>query len=240
MIKQQIKRLYTDVGLVEDKTGFGIALDGRRLKTPAGVELSVPTKALALEILGEWERVDEQVEPSQMPYFSASATVIDRVFSQMPALQAELVDYAQAELICYRAPKDDTELTAFQCQHWDKWLDWMQQHHNIVFQCTDGIMPICQSRDTVQKCRALIDQFDGWHLSCLYRATQLSSSFVLSYGFLQNQLDAEGLFEAGCLEELFQNRKWGLDSEAETRQHNIKAELTEIEAFLKLLMAENR
>jgi len=240
MIKKQMKRFYNEVALIADETGFGVSLDGRRLKTPAGAELSVPTRPLALAIMDEWERVDEQIDASLMPYFSAGATVIDRVFTQMPALQAELLEYAKAELICYRASQDEAELAEFQSQQWDKWLAWMQQDHQISFCCTHGIMPVAQSADTAEKCAILIGQYDGWLLSCLYRAVQLTSSFVLSYAFLQNKLDADSLFDASCLDELFQNRKWGLDFEAETRQNNIKAELSDIEAFLKLLIAENR
>ncbi len=237
MITKKIKRFYKDAKLVSDENGFGVSLDGRRLKTPAGAELSVPTEALAIEIVDEWARADSQIEPARMPFFSASATVIDRVFNQMPALKAELADYARAELICYRAPDEDADLLAFQRQHWDSWLEWMAQEYQISFVCTQGIMPVSQPEQEIVKSIALMDKIDGWSLSSLYRSAQLSSSFVLSWAFLQNRLDADGLFEAGCLDELFQNRKWGLDYEAETRQNNIRAEFQDIESFLNLLRA---
>ncbi len=80
MIKKQMKRFYKDANLVSDGNGFGVSLDGRRLKTPVGAELSVPTQLLATKIVDEWAAVDVQIEPAKMPFFSASATVIDRVF----------------------------------------------------------------------------------------------------------------------------------------------------------------
>ena len=82
--------------------------------------------------MDEWAAVDVQIEPAKMPFFSASATVIDRVFPQMQTLRAELADYARAELICYRASDDDAELLAHQRQHWDSWLDWMQEGLHAV------------------------------------------------------------------------------------------------------------
>lgn len=237
MIKKQMKRFYKDANLVSDGNGFGVSLDGRRLKTPAGAELSVPTQLLATKIVDEWAAVDVQIELAKMPFFSASATVIDRVFPQMQTLRAELADYARAELICYRASDDDAELLAHQRQHWDSWLDWMQEEYQIGFHCTQGIMPVAQPEAAIARAEALMDEVDGWSLSVLYRSVQLSSSFVLSWAFLQGRLDAGALFEASCLDELFQNQKWGLDYEAETRQNNIRAELQDIEAFFTCLRA---
>lgn len=40
----KVRKFYKDVSVVEaDTVGYGVALDGRRIKTPKGVHLTVPT-----------------------------------------------------------------------------------------------------------------------------------------------------------------------------------------------------
>ncbi len=73
----------------------------------------------------------------------------------MQTLRAELADYARAELICYRASDDDAELLAHQRQHWDSWLDWMQEEYQIGFHCTQGIMPVAQPEAAIARAEAL-------------------------------------------------------------------------------------
>lgn len=43
----KVRKFYKDVSVVEaDTVGYGVALDGRRIKTPKGVHLTVPTEML--------------------------------------------------------------------------------------------------------------------------------------------------------------------------------------------------
>ena len=68
----------------------------------------------------------------------------------------------------------------------------------------------------------------------------LGGSLVLGLGFVTGRLDANQLFTTAFLDELWQNKKWGRDFEAEDRQHHIRAELDEAARFLALLPTQLR
>ena len=58
---------------------------------------------------------------------------------------------------------------------------------------------------------------------------------MLGYAFLQRKLSANSLFDLCFLDELYQNKKWGLDEEAALRHTNIRSELKDLESILSML-----
>ena len=72
----------------EDGAGFAVALDGRRVKTPAKTALVVPTRALAEAIAAEWDAQEEQIDPLSMPNTRSANAAIDKVAVQF----AEVAD----------------------------------------------------------------------------------------------------------------------------------------------------
>ena len=62
-----MKRFYEQAEAVPlDAGGYGVALDGRRVRTPAGRPLALPSRALAAAVAGEWSEQGEWVEPRTM------------------------------------------------------------------------------------------------------------------------------------------------------------------------------
>lgn len=240
-MKAKMKRFYQDVETAsieqDGKAVFQILLDGRVLKTPEQHPLLLENQKLAEQIALEWQSVEEDIVPAHMPLFSSATTVIDRVTPQADSLREQLADYLENDLICYRAPIEEPELRAYQQAHWDEWLAWIRDEFGIELATQSGIMPVSQSGDLRARCASILADCDDWQLSCLVRATQLCGSFVLAWAFICTKIDADRLFELSFLEELFQNKRWGLDEEAERRQHHIKSELKDISAFFEMLKA---
>ncbi len=83
-----MRRLYRKAAAVSLESGYGVALDGRRLKTPGKQDLALPSEALAVAIAAEWQGQRDEIRPSTMPLYRIAATAIDRV---MPRRQ-EIVD----------------------------------------------------------------------------------------------------------------------------------------------------
>ena len=97
-----MKRFWRNAEVVEDG-GFGIALDGRRVKTPARAELAVPTRRLAEAVADEWREAGEQIDPRAMPLTGLANAAIDRVAPDAEAFAAGLAKYGETDLLCYRA-----------------------------------------------------------------------------------------------------------------------------------------
>ena len=117
---QAKKRFYKDVTTDAGDDSWGIKLDNRMLRSPAGALLHLPSPALAAAVADEWRAQDEHIDAASMPLFSLAVTVLDRVMPQQPAIVCELAGYGDNDLLCYRA--DDDDLAALQQQFWQPWL----------------------------------------------------------------------------------------------------------------------
>ena len=90
-----VKRFYTSVKTGQTEAGYFVALDDRRLKTPAKREIDLPTQALATALAEEWDAQEEEVLPASMPLMRLVATAIDRVGEALDATVTSFVDYAR-------------------------------------------------------------------------------------------------------------------------------------------------
>ncbi len=83
-----MKRRYREVAVAATDGGFGLALDGKPVNTPAGAPLAIPSRELAEAIAEEWSVQGEQVLPDTMPLMQLMATALDRV----GPLRAQAID----------------------------------------------------------------------------------------------------------------------------------------------------
>ena len=233
---QATKRVYEQVSTSANEFGWMIKLDSNAVRSPAGALVNLPSPELALAVAGEWMAQGETINPASMPLFSLAVTVVDRVMSQQIAIINEMVSYGGNDLLCYRAEDDD--LAGRQQQKWQPWIDWARVEFNVNLFIAAGIMPITQP--SVSGFEAPLQKLDVWRLGVLHRAVNLSGSLILGLGFVAGRLDANELFTTAFLDELWQNKKWGSDFEAEDRQKHIRAELDEAARFLALLPSHHR
>ena len=64
--------------LNNSKPSYGVTLDNRRIKTPAGQSFEVPSLALAMAVAAEWDAQSTYINPAQMPLMTLSCTAIDQ------------------------------------------------------------------------------------------------------------------------------------------------------------------
>ena len=117
------RRFYSAASVVEDASGFEVALDGRPIRTPARHPLAFPDRALAEAAAAEWDAQGEFIEPGRMPLTRLANTIIDGVAAAPDAVAAEVEKYLGSDLLFYRAAGPE-RLVARQKQHWDPVLEW--------------------------------------------------------------------------------------------------------------------
>ncbi|MFK7882482.1 ATP12 family protein, partial [Roseobacter sp.] len=88
MSEWKAKRFWETVEVLPSQAGFEIALDTRRVKTPAKRSLCVPTRGYADAIAAEWEAQKDQIDPQSMPYTRMANAALDKVALQ----HAEVAD----------------------------------------------------------------------------------------------------------------------------------------------------
>ena len=228
------KRFYDTVNLEEGPDGVAILLDKRRVRTPARAELRVAGMVLAKEIAREWDDQGENIDPDTMPMTRRANTALDRVCGREAEVVGELVDYAGADLLCYRAetPEDLVEL---QCAHWDAVLAWVKNNLGAAFEVRTGISHIDQPAQALAIISNAFADYSPFELAALHTMTTLTGSALLTLAHAKGHLDAEQLWAAAHVDEDWQISQWGEDEEAAKRRTVRRSEMDADIRFLELV-----
>ena len=233
-MKRFRKRFWKEVATSSGKDAFGITLDGKPIKTPAGAELLVPNIALAEAIAKEWEAQGENVEPNSMPMFQFSLTALDRVAPQRHKIIDEIASYGASDLLCYREAQDH-KLKQHQHEIWQPYLAWFEEQFEVSLLVTEGVMPITQPPKTLKRMRAIVAEYDDFALAGLHSLTTLTGSLVLGMAVAKGYVSAEKVTVAAFLDMRWQQEKWGSDEEANQLLRARIESLLEAERYLALL-----
>lgn len=230
-----MKRFYSAVTVTEDGgEGFGILLDDRPLNTPARRPLLIPSRPLADEIAGEWDRQGEKIAPLSMPLTQLVNTGLDRVPGRREEIEAEITAYAGTDLLCYRADAPP-ELVRRQQETWQPLLDWAAASFDLRLQVTTGVLPLTQDGAALAAARAAVAQNSDLGLAALHLATTSTGSLVIGLALGHGQLDADAAHAAAHLDELYQLETWGADEEAEARLARVRHDIGSAALTLRLL-----
>ncbi len=231
-----MRRVYKAAAAEPPVGGWGVVLDGRRLRTPGGNPLPLPSEALAAAIAAEWDAQERDIHPATMPLFRLAATAADRTAVQRDLVVAETANYAGTDLVCYRADQPPA-LIARQEAAWQPLLDWAAGRYDAALRVTSGIVPARQSPAAVTALRAAVAALDDFRLTALHALTGACGSLVIALALSEGRLDADTAFAASQLDESFQIEAWGEDAEAAQRRTALAADIAASARFLELLAA---
>ncbi|WP_338424325.1 ATP12 family chaperone protein [Sphingopyxis kveilinensis] len=229
-----MKRFWKEAAVVEENGGWGIALDGRPVRTPQRAPLAVANPALAEAIAAEWRDVGETIDPAAMPMTGLTNAAIDLTAPDVAAFAAPVAAYAQSDLLCYRDARD-AALQAEQAAAWNPLLAWAEGHYGIEFTLTQGVLPVDQPEATIAALQAAVRALDHWQITALTPLVTIGGSLVAGLALLENSFDADALWQAVSLDELYQERRWGADSEAQKARAAKQRDWDNAARFLKLL-----
>ena len=234
------KRFYERVDVAPEGDLFAVTLDGRPMLTPAKVRLAVPTRAAAEAVAAEWRAQTADLDPLTMPMTRIVNVALDGVRANMDAVAAEIVKYAGNDLVCYRAAAPETLVQA-QAEAWDPILAFAAADINARFLCSEGIVHVAQPESALEavaaKVKRLIDIGAGAPiaLACLNVMTTLTGSALIPIARVSGALSLEDAWRAAHVDEDFQMRLWGADSEAVDRRARRFAEMTAADRLWQLV-----
>lgn len=231
------KRFYKDVTVGDAPDGgFNVLLDGRAVRTPARQPLILPTRALADAIAEEWAAQTENINPATMPLSKLAITAIDGVTGTQAEVAADIVRYAGSDLLCYRAEAPEA-LAVLQGTAWDPILRWVEEETGARFHLAEGVMPVTQSADALERFGTLVAPFDAFGLTALHVMTTLTGSAFIALAVANRRLDADQAWLAAHVDEDWQIARWGIDEEATARRARRHREMMAASRFLQLLTA---
>ena len=207
------KRFYKQANIASEDSGFSIELDGRPIKTPAKVTLTVPTETLAETIAAEWNAQSERLDLQGMTLTRLANVAIDRTPETRADLAEELSRYAGTDVTCYLADKP-AELQRRQDDAWKPMRDWVGKQHGVVLVPVIGLIASPQPDASLEAVRTYALSLDDYRLTALTWACSLLGSAVLALAMEGGKLDAKQALLASCIDEDWQIEQWGEDDEA--------------------------
>jgi chaperone required for assembly of F1-ATPase len=217
------KRFYKAVGVTGESGGFGIALDGRSVRTPARAPFIVPDRTLAEAIAGEWEAQGPHIVPASMVLTKLANTAIDRVAGRERAVAADVVAFAGCDLLCYRADSPE-RLAALQADAWDPVLTWAARRLGCHFVCVTGVVHHPQPEAALDALGRELNGQGPFRLAALHTITTLTGSAILSLALHDGATAPDDAWDAAHVDEDWQIEQWGADDEAQARRAARRAE----------------
>lgn len=231
---QTARRFYKAVTVEPSHGGFAVLLDGRSPRSPGGLAMVAPTRALAELVAEEWARQEEFILMAKMPATRLAFTALEKTAPSRAALAEEFARYAGSDALCYFADQPD-ELIARQTAAWEPVLQWAEEEHKLAFERAAGVIHRPQPTRTLEQARALALAMDDFSLIALLSATSLFGSALLALAVQRGRLTGEAAHDLARVDEAFQEERWGVDEEAAERTANRLAEARMLGAWFAAL-----
>jgi chaperone required for assembly of F1-ATPase len=228
------RRFYREAKVADVEGGFGVALDGRPLRTPGKALLGMPVRAVAQAVADEWQSQGEHIDPLAMPLTRLVNVVIDQVRSERVEIVQQIVAYGGTDLLYYRADSPEG-LVALQSQHWDPVLAWAEKAYGLTTILAEGVMYVDQPDDNAGILRDLCGPLDDYRLGALIAMTNLTGSALLAFAVHFGVIDPEAAWTAAHVDEDWQISQWGEDAEAAARREQRRQEHAAAARLLKLM-----
>jgi chaperone required for assembly of F1-ATPase len=228
------RRFYARAEAGQHDQGFVVLLDSRPARTPSKKLLAVPAHPLAAALAEEWANQADKIDPATMPLTRLVNTIVDGVSAHAEAVRTEIVKYAGSDLVCYRADFP-AELMKRQAAAWDPVLDWAHRALGTRFFLAEGVMPVAQLPETLDRVARHVDRLDPFRLGSVHVMMTLTGSALLALAVQHGSIDAESAWVRAHVDEDFQIEQWGEDAEASERRSRRKAEMDAAARLLTLL-----
>ena len=229
-----MKRFWNKVSVAREGDRFGIALDGKPVRTPGRLPLAVPHAALAEAIAGEWRGVGDTIDPRAMPLTGLANAALERIAPDPAAFAAGLARYGESDLLYYRA-EEPAPLVERQQAAWDPLLEWARTRYDVHFETATGVMPRAQPAPTIARLSDAIAARDAFELAALSPIVTITGSLVGALALIEGAIDAEALWTASQVDEAWQAEMWGVDELAAQATAARRAEYDGAVKFLSAL-----
>lgn len=210
-----------------------LLLDGKSAKTKRGRALSSAHPALMQAVAAEWNAQCEFVRFATMPMTRYAMTLIDLADTDAPKWRGILASLLSSDLLCYRAREPD-ELVARQRAAWDPLLVWAAKERGVSLRCGEGVAFIAQPAAAIRAGEAAFLAATAAALLGMKEAAEISGSAVIALALAQGRFDAETLFAAARVDEIWQAERWGVDDDAHEREAGLRRAFLEAVQFLAL------
>ncbi len=229
-----MKRFWREAGVVETASGYGVHLDGRRVRTQGGRELLVPSRDMAGALAAEWAAQGETVDPARFVLRDLADFAIDVIAPDPAPIHDAILRFAETDTLCYRAAPEEP-LAARQAEVWDPLIAAIAARRDVHFFPVSGVIYCAPPVHSIFRLGTVLADLDPFTLSALNTLASLSASLIVALAAIEPDADVDALWRAAQLEELWQAELWGQDFEAQARRDRHHAAFVAAARFAALV-----
>lgn len=213
---KRVKRFYKSVSIGQQSdSSWSLFLDGRKVRTPLGAEMIVPSEHFAGAIATEWEIQNSGfIIPNTMPITTMAMTTIDidsKVSKQEK--KAQILKYFQTDTIRFPDKDEGSALWAEQNLKWVNVYEYLLSSFSInVTKNTIGdiSVPATVSLELIEFDNQILSNFNEWELTAIETSSKFLKSASIAISLVNGVLSPSEALEAAQVEETVQQREWGL------------------------------
>lgn len=232
-----VKRFYQIVSVRECASGFGVWLDDKPVRTPAGQPFALWDAQIAEIVASEWRTQGTSIDPAGMTANRVANLFLDEGASQGPLAISQILAFLATDLLCYW-PERPVSLVEACEREWQPVLDWAQDHFSVQFTIARGIVALDQNPVTLARVRSHLSSLSLFAQISLAQLVGVLGSTILALAVAHEHLCFARAFAIAHLDEDEQARVWGRDPQVANQRRNLESEGQTLAALLGVAMAE--
>jgi chaperone required for assembly of F1-ATPase len=235
-----MKRFYKLVSTEEKPGGYAVLLDGRAVKTKSGAVLLAQNEQVANEVVKEWAKQGEEIDPDTMPFTQILNTRIDQVSQKREAMSNAILRYLDTDLTCY--PTDEPKaLYDLQEKHWVKHREWIEKRFGIPLKTTTSLQALTQEPALHEAITEHVERMNDDIFTLFQVTVPVCGSLVLGLSLIEGHASADEIFECCFVEEHYKDEiylvdQYGRDPLSEHKQQACLRDLKICETYRDFLI----
>jgi ATP synthase F1 complex assembly factor 2 len=208
----KLKKFWKEATIGEQEDGYSILLDGRPLKTPAGVPVRIPLEKRTLAVLtaAEWEMQDQVLKSYSLPLTSIVMRSLDSLQSEAirEGVIENLMGYVHTDAVCYQQDYPES-FVKLQQEYWNPVIEWVNRKYSVNVKTTSSILRVEQPAEVVEKFREIIQGYDAFTLAAFEKIVLRTKSFMIGLALVEREISVDFATMAARLEVHHQIQRWG-------------------------------
>ena len=180
------------------------------LKTKMGNQISTYNLKSAKKIICEIKKNNLEKENNFFNFLFYSNDIDNK---QRIIIEKNITKFTDTDLVFYRA-NSGSELESIQKKFWDPFIKYYEESFNIKLKVCNSIMPIKQIDSYYKKIKKILKSLNKYDITVLFFLVELTNSIVISFIVLNKNMSIDQIWKAISIEEKYNEKKWGIDQEA--------------------------
>lgn len=228
--QSNIQKPIVSVHIVEEEGLYYLQTAKSRILTPKKQALAVPSKVLA-EVVAKG--VEEQGQKNA--YYKMASYAADMTAQQQQEIHDELMNFVDADLVCYRA-NEPADLVEWQSEYWDDVVVWAKKAGFGQVSCEVGIQFFSQPDDIHENISQRLKSFTPWELVPAATVSRLSGSVLLALMFMDGKVSVKALRDKALADMLYQVNRYQMVDTQQQEYERLEKIFKEVANFRKFLL----